>query len=75
MTEAMNQAGELFDEERLEKTLTGLTGQTARKAVDVILHTTRQFVNGAKQSDDITILVLQFLKKIDESYSKLIAAS
>jgi sigma-B regulation protein RsbU (phosphoserine phosphatase) len=61
VTEAMNEAGELFEEERLEKTLTGLTGYTAREEVEHILHATRQFVNGAKQSDDITIVVLRFI--------------
>ncbi len=61
VTEAMNQAGEQFEEERLEKTLTGIIGKTAREEVDLIFQSTREFVNGAKQSDDITIVVLQFL--------------
>ncbi len=60
VTEAMNEAGELFGEEGLEQALTGLIGKTARDEVDVILQSTREFVNGAKQSDDITIVVLQY---------------
>lgn len=61
VTEAMNEEGALFSEERLEAALTGLTGATAQETVDVILKSTRQFADGAKQSDDITIVVLQFL--------------
>ena len=60
VTEAMNEAGELFGEEGLEQALTGLIGKTVRDEVDVILQSTREFVNGAKQSDDITIVVLQY---------------
>lgn len=62
VTEAMNQAGELLGEERLKKALTGLTGQTAREEVGIILDSTRGFARGAQQSDDITIVVLQYLK-------------
>ncbi|MDD2511354.1 MAG: SpoIIE family protein phosphatase [Syntrophomonas sp.] len=60
VTEAMNESGKLFGEERLEKILAGLTNHTAREEVEAILRTTREFVQEAKQSDDITILVLQF---------------
>lgn len=64
VTEAMNEAGELFEEARMEKNLTGLTDQTAKEEVDLILQSTRELVNGAKQSDDITIVVLQFIEGI-----------
>ncbi len=60
VTEAMNDSGELFGEERLERNLAGITGYTAREEVEVILRYTRDFVQEASQSDDITILVLQF---------------
>ncbi|MDD4626934.1 MAG: SpoIIE family protein phosphatase [Syntrophomonas sp.] len=60
VTEAMNESGKLFGEERLEKILVGLTNHTAREEVEAIMRTTREFVQEAKQSDDITILVLQF---------------
>lgn len=61
VTEAMNDSGELFGEERLERNLAGITGYTAREEVEVILRSTRDFVQEASQSDDITILVLQFI--------------
>lgn len=61
VTEAMNEAGELFNEDRLKKILTGVTSQTAREEVELILHATREFVHGAKQSDDITIVALQLI--------------
>lgn len=60
VTEAMNEAGELFGAEGIEQALIGLVEKTARDELDVILHSTREFVNGAKQSDDITIVVLQY---------------
>lgn len=61
VTEAMNESGELFGEERLEKCLTGLTGRTAREEVEAVLQSTRDFVQNANQSDDITMVVLQYL--------------
>lgn len=70
VTEAMNKAGELLSEERLEKTLTGITGQTAQEEVDVILHSTREFAHGAQQSDDITIVVLQYLNDNKQKQNK-----
>ncbi|PKM77074.1 MAG: serine/threonine protein phosphatase [Firmicutes bacterium HGW-Firmicutes-15] len=68
ITEAMNQDGELFSEERLENALRGLEGRNARDEVNHILQSTRQFVNGANQSDDITILVIQYLGKKEMEY-------
>ncbi|MDD3364343.1 MAG: LytS/YhcK type 5TM receptor domain-containing protein [Syntrophomonas sp.] len=68
ITEAMNPAGELFSEERLENALRGIGGRNARDEVNHILQTTRQFVNGANQSDDITILVIQYLYKKELEY-------
>lgn len=62
VTEAMNPAGELLNEERLENILRGFTGITAQEGVRHILAGTRQFVNGASQSDDITILVIKYLE-------------
>lgn len=61
VTEAMNPAGELLREERLENILRELNGKTAQEEVGHILHSTRQFMNGANQADDITILVIKYL--------------
>ncbi len=68
VTEAMNSAGELFNEERLQNILCEFDGKTAQEEVLHILHCTRQFVNGASQSDDITILVLKYLNQKQLEY-------
>lgn len=67
VTEAMNDAAELFGERRLKDTLRAANGISAREEVSHILEDTRQFVAGASQSDDITILVLKYLgsKRLD----------
>lgn len=62
VTEAMNPAGELLSDHRLEKMLHEFSGGAARETVQHILKGTREFVNGAKQSDDITVLALKYLK-------------
>lgn len=61
VTEAINPAGKLLGEQRLENILREFEGKTAREEVGHILHGTRQFMNGADQSDDITILVIKYL--------------
>ncbi len=68
VTEAMNQAGELLSEKRLVKMIGEFGGTTAQEAVHHILCGTRQFVSGASQSDDITILVLKYLDQKQMEY-------
>ncbi|MEN6327196.1 MAG: PP2C family protein-serine/threonine phosphatase, partial [Syntrophomonas sp.] len=63
VTEAMNPAGELLSEARLENILREFDSQTVQEEVHHILRSTRQFVNGASQSDDITILVMKYLEQ------------
>ncbi len=60
VTEAMNPAGELLNEQRLESILRQTGGKTAREEVGHILRSTRQFMNGANQADDITILAVKY---------------
>lgn len=60
VTEAMNPCGELLNEGRLEAMLREYDGRTAREEVLHVLHATRQFVNGASQSDDITIMAMKY---------------
>ena len=60
VTEAMNPAGDLLREERLENILRELNGKTAQEDVGHILNSTRQFMNGADQADDITILIIKY---------------
>lgn len=68
VTEAMNPAGDLFNEERLENILRGFDGKAAQDEARQILRSTRQFVNGASQSDDITILVIKYLDQKQLEY-------
>jgi sigma-B regulation protein RsbU (phosphoserine phosphatase) len=62
VTEAMNPAGELLGDRRLREILSSFGIGTAKEAAGHILDKTRVFANGAKQSDDITILVLKYLQ-------------
>jgi len=52
VTEAMNGAGELYGEERLERTL----GGASDRFVTDVMADVRAFAAGAEQSDDITML-------------------
>ncbi|MFX4261329.1 ATP-binding SpoIIE family protein phosphatase [Pelotomaculum propionicicum] len=61
VTEAMSPTGELLKDQRLENILRECAGETARAEVGHILSSTRKFMNGASQSDDITILVIKYL--------------
>jgi len=67
VTEAMNPAGELLKDERLVDILKSFKGNTAKEVVQHTLTQTRRFVNGAPQSDDIALLVIQYLgaKQVD----------
>jgi sigma-B regulation protein RsbU (phosphoserine phosphatase) len=60
VTEAMNPAGNMLTEERLVNILKSYRGNSAKEEVMHVLQDTRQFVNGAGQSDDITILALEY---------------
>jgi sigma-B regulation protein RsbU (phosphoserine phosphatase) len=62
VTEAMNPAGELLGEERLKSILLEFAGGTAREEALHVLAKTREFANGAVQSDDITLLALKYLR-------------
>jgi len=59
ITEAMDPAGELFSEERLEAALAGLAGSTSQAVVEGVLDAVRQFAAGAPQSDDIAAMALR----------------
>ena len=59
VTEAMNPAGELFSEERLEAVLRGVSGRTSAEIVAAVTAGLRDFVGAAQPSDDVTMLVLR----------------
>jgi len=61
VTEAMNKEDELFTENRLKETVSGLSPEDS---AEEILHTIRETVqlhaDGAEQSDDLTMLALRY---------------
>lgn len=59
VTEAMNNAHELFGESRLEKVL-AQTKESPHKLCHTVIHTIDTFAQGAPQSDDITVLALTY---------------
>lgn len=63
VTEAMNDAEELYGEKRLSDSLANpVCGETCRAASERMLADIRAFTQGAQQSDDITLLVVKGLK-------------
>ncbi|MBD2570472.1 SpoIIE family protein phosphatase [Anabaena lutea] len=61
ITEAMNREGEIFSEERLIEIMTSYPPTNPARAVRTIVHFCQQFVGDAPQSDDITLLAVQYL--------------
>jgi sigma-B regulation protein RsbU (phosphoserine phosphatase) len=59
ITEALDPAGELFGEARLEAALGGLAAATPRAVVEGVLDAVRAFAGAAPQSDDIAALALR----------------
>jgi sigma-B regulation protein RsbU (phosphoserine phosphatase) len=68
VTEAMNPAGDLLGEERLQNILRQADGGTAKGEVQQVLAQTREFAGGAVQSDDITILALKYLQPAQREF-------
>ena len=59
VTEAMNEAKDLFGEDRLEKAVTGVDGLSAEKIAERVIERVESFVLEAERSDDITLLAIQ----------------
>ena len=59
VTEAMNQNREEFGTQRLSNTLSHLAGKSSQQIVEGVKTSLTEFVNGAEQHDDITMLVLK----------------
>ena len=59
VTEAMNQNREEFGTQRLSNTLSHLAGKSSQQIVEGVKASLTEFVNGAEQHDDITMLVLK----------------
>lgn len=58
ITEAKNKLHELYGEQRIIETLSARTENSPQHCTDLLLSSVRSFVNGAEQSDDITILTI-----------------
>jgi sigma-B regulation protein RsbU (phosphoserine phosphatase) len=56
VSEALNPEREQFSQERLKHLLAEATGDSPQGLIDRVVHAVRGFVDGAPQSDDITIL-------------------
>ena len=67
VTEAMNTDGALFSKERLADLLESREFLSAEDAVRSTLRSVQQFVEGAEQSDDITLMSVQFLGQPEEA--------
>jgi serine phosphatase RsbU (regulator of sigma subunit) len=73
LTEAMNAGAELFGLKRVESAICGDGGMNAddknrelpafagpQQLLDTMSHAVSEFVNGAEQSDDLTMLVIKY---------------
>ncbi|HDR14449.1 MAG TPA: serine/threonine protein phosphatase [Desulfobacteraceae bacterium] len=60
VTEAMNQAQELYAEERLIRDASELAHQPPRGLIEGLIERVRNFAGDAPQSDDITLLALTY---------------
>jgi serine phosphatase RsbU (regulator of sigma subunit) len=60
VSEAQNTAGEFFGRKRLRQILTARAAESCRAMHDAIHDGVAAFTEGAPQSDDITVLVLEF---------------
>jgi phosphoserine phosphatase RsbU/P len=60
VSEAANVQAEMFEEERLRGLLENFKGQTVEQLAETIREGVKAFTEGAAQSDDVTILVIQY---------------
>jgi sigma-B regulation protein RsbU (phosphoserine phosphatase) len=63
VTEARNREKEFFEEQRLQDLLCAHEFDSAEAVVKATVSAVKQFEDGADQFDDITVLVLQFLRQ------------
>jgi sigma-B regulation protein RsbU (phosphoserine phosphatase) len=72
VTEAMNHSGDLYGESRLEDVIANTADTEVQKIVDNVLVSVREYVAGAHQSDDITLLAFSYDTKPSVSRSQLL---
>jgi serine phosphatase RsbU (regulator of sigma subunit) len=63
VTEAMNRGGQLFSEDRLMRILSNLRNNSVTGLIHGVREEIEEFSQGAPQSDDITMITLQFFGK------------
>jgi phosphoserine phosphatase RsbU/P len=63
VTEAMDRAGNLFSDLRLQECLQRVNGAASTEVIRNALEAVKQFAAGAEQSDDITTLALRYLRQ------------
>ena len=64
ISEAMNPAEEEWGEDALLDRLKALTDRTARDILDVVVASADEFASGAKQHDDMTMIVVKVIKSV-----------
>ena len=60
VTEAMDKDDQLFSESQLETTLQGLNGSSSKEVIERVVKNVQDFASDAPQSDDITLLVIEY---------------
>ncbi len=66
VTEAMDPDNKLYSEDRLMEFMTAVKEPFAPKLVKEMDQSIKAFTRGAEQSDDITMLAMQFIGKCEE---------
>jgi sigma-B regulation protein RsbU (phosphoserine phosphatase) len=61
LTETMNVKNELFGFERLEERMKELANETSKQIVEELFKAAEGFANGAKQHDDMTVVVVKMI--------------
>jgi len=59
ITEAMDDAGELFGKPRLKEAILAAAATTARDVIDAIIAAVKTYVGASPQMDDLTIVTVR----------------
>lgn len=71
VTEAMDSAGNLFSDRRLQNLLHHVNGAFPPDIIRMTLDEVSQFSSGAEQSDDITLLALKYCQNSEQRDGQL----
>ncbi len=61
LTEAVNAAGDEFEDDRLAAVLNAVRGRSAQDALDAVLTAVTDFAGSEPPRDDLTVMVIRFL--------------